>query len=98
MPLWLKIPKRLMKQLQLNLALANLGLVWVLEAAEGTHGCSQRRWESLQLQTTARVVTMTTPRGKESQGRETEWGEVQGPKGLLLPSADTRQVTRMSKA
>lgn len=41
--------------------------------------------ETLQLQTTASVMTATTPGGKESQGREMGGGGVHSPEALVLP-------------
>lgn len=55
--LGLKTPEHLRKQLHLNLALADLELVWVLEAAEGTHRCTHSRCKGLKLHTTGRVMT-----------------------------------------
>lgn len=69
----LKIPKHMMKQLQLNLVLAYPGLLWVLEAAEWTHRRTRHTWKCCQLQRTASVMTRT-PGRKESKGREMEGG------------------------
>lgn len=73
MLLVLKIPKHLMKQLQLNLVLAYPNLVWVLEAAEWTHRCTHHTCKCCQLQRTASVMMMA-PGRKESKGREMEGG------------------------